>query len=48
MRSIDAVMQKGHEPILLTGFHKSSALTSNPDQMLIEVYDISSHEHLIT
>lgn len=47
MRSIDAVMQHGHEPILLTGFPRRSALTSNPEQMLIEVYDISSHEHLI-
>lgn len=47
MRSIDAVIRQGHEPTLLTGFPSRSALTSNPSQMLIEVYDISSHEHLI-
>ncbi len=47
MRAIDAVVQTGHEPILLSGFPARSALTSNPSQMLVEVYDISSHDHLI-
>lgn len=44
MRAIDAVVHAKHQPTLLNGFPQRCALTSNPEQMLVEVYDISSHE----
>jgi len=47
MRSIDAVIQNNFNPTLLNGFPERCALTSTPEQMLIEVYDISSHNDQI-
>ena len=44
MRSIDAVVKAKYQPTLLDGFPDRCALTSNPGQMQIEVYDIASHE----
>ena len=44
MRSIDAIISANYTPTLLNGFPQRCALTSNPGQMLVEVYDISSHE----
>lgn len=44
MRSIDAVIQANYRPTLLNSFPQRCALTSNPEQMQIEVYDIASHE----
>ena len=47
MRSIDAVIKANYTPTLLNGFPQRCALTSNPQQMQIEVYDIASHDNLI-
>ncbi len=47
MRSIDTVVKANFSPTLLSGFPKRCVLTSNPQQMQIEVYDIASHEDLI-
>lgn len=44
MRSIDSIIRANYTPTLLNGFPQRCALTSNPSQMMIEVYDIASHE----
>lgn len=44
MRSIDAIVRAKYIPTMLNGFPQRCVLTSNPAEMLIEIYDISSHE----
>mgnify|MGYP001466777115 CR=1 FL=1 len=44
MRSIDAIAQLNYIPTVVNGFPQRCALTSNPEQMQVEIYDISSHE----
>ncbi|SHI79880.1 hypothetical protein SAMN02745165_00917 [Malonomonas rubra DSM 5091] len=48
MRSIDALIQQQLQPILLNGFPAKCALTTQPQLMQVEVYDIASHETRIS
>jgi len=47
MRSIDALIQQQLQPTLLNGFPAKCALTTQPAQMQVEVYDIASHQNQI-